>query len=185
MCYTRRHVVRGSCTPLIQLRTSVGYRRHVSCTPLMSVCWYKLRPCATHVRVLCTLLIQATHDRRRPCVGQSCEPLIQATSPSVLFTTVTSYTRSRNFLIHFLNYIRDVHILQASFSICACDLNKTDQLRELAMTTVLTKALHWHYNIIYIKKVNEKNNIYWRMKTYFGLQTKYSKIWNVDNRKHV
>ena len=144
MCYTRQctaqcthpcatHVVRASCTPLIQLRTSVGYRRHVSCTPLMSVCWYKLRPCATHVRVLCTLLIQATHDRRRPCVGQSCEPLIQATSPSVLFTTVTSYTRSRNFLIHFFNYIRDLHILQASFSICACDLNKTDELRELAM----------------------------------------------------
>ena len=134
--------VSASCTPLIQATKSVGYRRHVSCTPLMqctnvrvqhmSVCWYTLPPCATHVRVLCTLLIQATHVRRRPCVGQSCEPLIPATSPSVVFTTVTSYTRPRNFLVHFFYYIRDLHILHASFSTCASDLNKTDGLRELA-----------------------------------------------------
>ena len=125
MCYTRQCVVyttdtsyeiRGLQTPRVLYTTDAMYER----------------PCATHVRVLCTLLIQATHVRRRPCVGQSCEPLIPATSPSVVFTTVTSYTRPRNFLVHFFYYIRDLHILHASFSTCASDLNKTDGLRELA-----------------------------------------------------
>ena len=109
MCYTRQCVVYTTDTSyeIRGLQTPC----HVSCTPLMqctnvrvqhmSVCWYTLRPCATHVRVLCTLLIQATHVQRRPCVAQSCEPLIPATSPSVVFTTVTSYTRPRNFLVHF------------------------------------------------------------------------------------
>ena len=104
MCYTRQCVVyttdtsyeiRGLQTPCVLY------------TVLYTTDAMYERPCATHVRVL----IQATsvcytlscpcvvYVRRRPCVGQSCEPLIQETSPSVVFTTVTSYTRSF-FLLH-------------------------------------------------------------------------------------
>ncbi len=135
MCYTRPRAAQCTHPCATHLRASCSPTPLMQCTNVrvlhMSVCWYKLRPCATHchVRVLCTLLIQATHVRRRPCVGQSCEPLIQATSSSVVFTTVTSYTRPRDFLIHFFYYIRYLHILHASFSTCACDLNKTDGLR--------------------------------------------------------
>ena len=139
MCYTRPFVVYTTDTSYErQWATDAMCPVHHWCNVRASV-WYTCRCADTScVRVLqmsvcCVHYLQATHVRRRSCVGQSCEPLIQATSPSVLFTTVTSYTRSRNFLIHFLNYIRDLHILQASFSICACDLNKTDELRELAM----------------------------------------------------
>ena len=134
--------VSASCTPLIQATKSVGYRRHVSCTPLMqctnvrvqhmSVCWYTLRPCATHVRVLCTLFIQATHVRRRPCVGQSCEPLIPSNKSKCRVHDCYKLHTSTQFFSSFFYYIRDLHILHASFSTCASDLNKIDGLRELA-----------------------------------------------------
>ena len=148
--------VSASCTPLIQATKSVGYRRHVSCTPLMqctnvrvqhmSVCWYTLRPCATHVRVL----IQATP------VCYTCPRVVYITYTSnprpttsvcwsVVWTTNTSnkskcrvhdcyklHTSTQFFSSFFFYYIRDLHILHASFSTCASDLNKTDGLRELA-----------------------------------------------------
>ena len=108
--------------------------------------WCNIRTsCATHVRVLihatsvcytgpCVMYTAYTSNPRptSSVCWSACEPLIPATSPSVVFTTVTSYTRPRNFLVHFFYYIRDLHILHASFSTCASDLNKTDGLRELA-----------------------------------------------------
>ena len=123
------------------------------------------RPCATHVRVL----IHATSVCYTcPCVmytAYTSNP--RPTSSvcwSVVWTTNTSNKSkcrvhdcyklhtSTQFLVHFFYYIRDLHILHAFFSTCASDLNKTDRLRELARDW----PLHWHYNIIYIKKWMEK-----------------------------
>ena len=153
MCYTRQctaqcthpcatHVVRASCTPLIQLRTSVGYRRHVSCTPLMqctsvrvihmSVRWYKLRPCATDVGVLCTLLTSNPRPTTFVCWSVVCTTNTSNKSKCRVHDCYKLHTSTR-FFNSFFYYIRDLHILHASFSICACDLNKTDELRELAM----------------------------------------------------
>ena len=107
MCYTRQCVVyttdtsyeiRGLQTPCVLYTTDAMYER----------------PCATHVRVLihatsvcytcpCVMYTAYTSNPRptSSVCWSACEPLIPATSPSVVFTTVTSYTRPRNFLVHF------------------------------------------------------------------------------------
>ena len=138
MCYTRQCVVyttdtsyeiRGLQTPHVLYTTDAMYER----------------PCATHVRVL----IHATSVCYTcPCVmytAYTSNP--RPTSSvcwSVVWTTNTSnkskcrvhdcyklHTSTR-FFNSFFYYIRDLHILHASFSTCASDLNKTDGLRELA-----------------------------------------------------
>ena len=122
--------IRGLQTPCVLYTTDAMYER----------------PCATHVRVL----IHATSVCYTcPCVmytAYTSNP--RPTSSvcwSVVWTTNTSNKSkcrvhdcyklhtSTQFFSSFYYYIRDLHILHASFSTCACDLNKTDELRELAM----------------------------------------------------
>ena len=143
MCYT---------CPRIVFTTGTSYERpcatdvRVSSTPLIQSTNVPvlLHTCATHVRVSCvscTLLIQATFvcytwpsvvnttdtSNPRPCVGLSCEPLILATHRGHGWYKLHTSTR---FFNSFFYYIRDLRNLHASFSICACYLNKTDGSRE-------------------------------------------------------
>ena len=105
------------------VRTSVCYIRPCADTRYvrvlhMSVCYvhclYK-QPTSDVVRVLVSVWTTNTSNKSK-CRVHDCYKLHTSTQ----------------FFSSFYYYIRDLHILHASFSTCASDLNKTDGLRELA-----------------------------------------------------
>ena len=130
MCYTRRPCVvyttdtitnvRGLQTPCVLYTTDV--RVLIQATSVCYTCprvvyiTYTSNPRPT--TSVCWSVVWTTNtSNKSKCPVHDCYKLHTFTQ----------------FLNSFFNYIRDLHILQASFSICVCDLNKTDELRELAM----------------------------------------------------